>query len=181
MPERRYSRYKRDDVWMQLLQRQEALQVTLIPQTASGSTVSLKCPDGTIHRAVILARSADWYYYSLNTYAHTLTCVVCGTHDSCLNLPVLAMDTGRWYAPKKIRDDFGKLEPQWEQASQPMTDRWEQARKTQYGHNILIGALMQERPDAIARLKTFKDSTRRRYEAKLKELHRRRVGHPLDI
>jgi hypothetical protein len=191
MPERRYSRYKQGDVWVQLSMHQEALHIEVLAGTVYGNSVSLVrlidekgTPCRQEHRAVVLARSSDWYYYSLNCtirWKHGITCIVAGSHDSCIDRPVLALDSGRWYEPKKMRNDFGKLQPTLDATGKPIADAFEEVRKTQYGHNMLIGALLQRREDALARLATFKDSTRFRIEAEVRQLERRRVGRPLEI
>ena len=193
MPERRYSKYKFDDVWRQLLRYQQQLGVTLLENSVHGYTVSLvalramKGKEQKIreeHRAVILARSSDWYEWSLNNveaYGHRITCIVCGTHDSCVEMPVLALDSFRWYDTKKMRDDFGPLLPKFDAQKNFIPDLFDTKRKTQYGHNMLIGALMCKREDALARLATFKRSTRLRIEAEVRKLHHRRVGHPFTV
>src|SRR5690349_18913147 len=99
MPERRYSRYKKADVWATLYQQQGRLGVQVLDGSVHGNSVSL-VSHGKHYRAVILARSSEWYAYSLNCterWMHGLSCVVCGSHDSCLDVPVLALDTMRWY------------------------------------------------------------------------------------
>jgi hypothetical protein len=214
MPERRYSRYKQEDVWVQMVLHQEELHIQVLPGTVHGNSVSIHrlSKDRNItksdtkatlekpadednsaetnkvqnqeYRAVVLARSSDWYYYSLNCtyrFKHGITCVVAGTHDSCINRPVLAMDVMRWYEPKKIRNDFGLLQPMLDTEGKVIPDLFEEKRRTQYGHNILIGALLQRRADAFARLATFKDSTRWRIEAEMRKLEKRRVGRPISV
>ena len=183
MPERRYSRYKQVDVWGQLIQGHGALGVKILRNTAKTNSVSILHAEKQ-YRAVILARSSDWYVYSLNcvgSFQHDVTCIICGTHDSCVNVPVLALDTRHWYNPKKMRDDWGPLQPTMDEVGHVMKDRFEQHRRTQYGHNMLIGALMQHREDAFERLQTLKESTRLRIEAEIKCLKRRRVGRPIVV
>ena len=188
MPERRYSKYKFEDVWRQLLRYQQQLGVTLVENSVHGYTVSLLATrpgkGKEEYRAVILARSSDWYEWSLNNveaYGHKITCIVSGTHDSCVEMPVLALDSFRWYEARKIRDDFGPLQPQFDAQKNFIPDVFDTKRKTQYGHNMLIGALMCKREDALARLATFKRSTRLRIEAEVRKLHHRRVGHPFTV
>ena len=195
MPERRYSRYKRDDVWRAMMQHQERLGIRVVQDSVHGNSVTIirekddkgEKVRGEVrqeHRAVILARSSDWYYYSLNCtdrYLHGITCVIAGTHDSCIDRPVLAMDSMRWYESLKMRSDFGKLEPTLDKSGNALPDAFEKARKTQYGSNMLLGALMQKREDALARLATLKPRTRLRYEQKMRRLARRRTGHPFVV
>ena len=112
--ERRYSQYKQTDVYIQLLHYASVLKVQVLGGTLVGASVSLLRLDTNKRlRAVILARLSDWYTYSLNypLWKHGITAVVCGTHDSCLPVPVLALDAMRWYSPKELRDEFGPLQP----------------------------------------------------------------------
>lgn len=194
-PERRLSRYKQEDVWIQLVHLQSQLRVKLIANTVHGNSVSLlryvqviregkPVEERQEHRAVILARSSDWYYWSLNCtdrFKHGITCIVCATHDSCIDRPVLALDTMRWYEEKKIRGDWGPLQPRKDQDGNLIPDSFDTFRKTQYGHNMLLGSIMQRRPDALERLALLPDRTRFRMEAEVRRLHKRRVGHPFVV
>jgi hypothetical protein len=182
MRERRYSQFKSEDVWTQLYHLQARLEVQVIDGSVYGNSVTIMY-QGQEHRAVILARSSDWYRYSLNCVErirHGLTVVVCGTHDSCLDRPVLAMDALRWYAPLEMR--VKSLEPTSKRTPDGRPDdSFERRRKSHYGHNMLIGALMCGRADAVKRLLTLPDSTRWRLEAEVRRLHKRREGHPFVI
>lgn len=182
MKERRYSQYKSEDVWSQLYHLQEALGVRVQDGTVYGSSVSL-IYQGQEHRAVILARSSDWYEHSLHCeelIRHGITLVVCGTHDSCIDRPILALDAMRLYAPKEMR--VKSLEPTSKRKpdGQP-DDAFETHRKSHYGHNMLVGALLCGRPDAFNRLLTLPDSTRWRIEAEVRKRHKRREGRPLPV
>lgn len=184
--ERRYCAYKQHDVWLQLCNLAHVLKVEVIERTLVGASISLWRKDKDPHerlRAVILARSSDWYKFSLNIseWKHGIQCVVCGTHDSCINVPVLALDTMKWYDHLKMRTIFGPLQPEHDANDKPIPDTFDKARKSHYGHNMLIGALMQGREDARARLQDLPDSTRFRIEAELRTLHTRRQGRPLDV
>lgn len=185
MKEGRYSQYKRRDVWEQLvrIQHNPRLNTAVVADSIVGSSVSL-IRDGKKYHAVVLARASDWYKYSLNCrdeWNHGITAIVAGTHDSCVPVPVLAMDTRRWYEPFDMRKRYGPLAPKLDANKKLIPDKFDQARKSQYGHNMLIGALMCEKDEAFARLKTFEPSTQRRIRAKLVALGRRRPGHPLVV
>lgn len=175
MPERRYSKYKRSEVWNLAYQLQSHHGYKLVDGTVQGNSVSLLRKEKQ-YKAIILARSSDWYYYRLNFDLRidiTKTVVITATHDSCLPVHCLAFDAGKWYKPGEARiEDLS-----------PANTAFDKMRKTEYGHNILVGALMQERPDAIKRLldESFKASTRWRIEAELRQLRRRKVGRPLVI
>ncbi len=187
MQERRYSRYKLEDVWSIMTAYPKELGIEIVPNSTlsrrSVSVIQITNEKRIFHNAVILARSSDWYHYSLNcaSFQHTVTCVIAGTHDSCIDRPVLAMDTMRWYGPKKLRDDFGPLQPSFDKDGNLIEDLFDRKRKTQYGHNMLVGALLQQRADARARLSTFRPSTRMRVEAEVRKLQKRRTGHPLIV
>lgn len=183
--ERRYTRYKQTDVWNMLINLESALKIQAIRGTAHGSSLSLiRLDTGERLRAVILARSSDWYTYRLNCtsqWDHGITACVCGTHDSCIDAPVLALDTMRWYKPKEMRAIFGTLQPQLNANGKLIPDTFDKARKSHYGHNMLIGALMCGLPEAFARLEAMADSTRYRIEAELVRLHTRKQGRPLEV
>lgn len=185
MSERRYGRYKRSDVESQLFQHRERLNIELIPFTVYGISLTLvRLDTEEEHRAAILARSSDWYSHSLNctdSFLHRLTAVVCGTHDSCIPVPVLAMDSMRWYGSGKMRSDLGTLAPALDSAGDPIPDAFDRFRKSAYGHKMFVGALMMRRPDALMRLATLKQSTRLRIEAEMRYLSSRRPGRPLKI
>lgn len=183
--ERRYTKYKQSDVWNIFINLESALKIQVLRGTVHGSSVSLLRLDTSERlRAVVVARSSEWYTYRLNCtsqWDHGITAIICGTHDSCVNVPVLAMDAMKWYPPLKMRSIFGPLQPTLDSNDKPIPDSFDQARKSHYGHNMLIGALMQGREDAKARLLTLPDRTRYRIEAELLQLHSRQRGRPLEV
>jgi hypothetical protein len=182
MKERRYSRYKQADVWATLYQQQSHLDLLVHDGTVVGNSVELTHTN-IRHKAVVLARSSDWYRYSLNCverWKHSITCIVCGTHDSCVPVLVVALDTSRWYNPCETRLKGDTLEPKLDSHGRPV-DAFEGRRRSHYGHNILIGALMCGRVDAVKRLLSLPPSTRFRIEAELRRLHMRRPGRPLSV
>src|SRR5436190_18970887 len=93
--ERRYTKYRQTDVWLQLCNLASALKVQVLMGTLHGCSISLVRLDTSERlRAVILSRASDWYVYSLNVaeWDHGCTAIVCGTHDSCVSMPILALD-----------------------------------------------------------------------------------------
>jgi hypothetical protein len=70
-----------------------------------------------------------------------------------------------------MRDIFGPID----------SESFEQARKSHYGHCMLVGALMCGREDARAKLQSMEPRTRRRIESELRTLHTRRQGRPLVV
>lgn len=183
--ERRYARYKQTDVFLQLAHYRKRLKVEIMQDSVSASGVSLLCLDQNKkeYRCAVLARSSDWYSYSLNSpeWQHGCTAVVVGTHDSCLPVPALALDAMRWYEAGEIRNIFGPIAPMLDENKKLIPDSFDRARCTRYGHNILVGCLMMGRPDALARLQTFNERTRFRIEAEIRKLHHRRQGRPLGV
>src|SRR2546423_1353995 len=160
--ERRYTQYKQSDVWLQLCNLASALKVQPLYGTVHGCSISLvRLDTGERLRAVILARASHWYLYSLNVaeWDHGCTTIACGTHDSCVPVPVLALDSMRWYEPLKMRGIFGPID----------SSEFERARKSHYGHRMLVGALMCGREDAIAKLQSLPDRTRYRIESELRK------------
>ncbi len=193
---RRYCQYTFEDTQRALEQQHRQLQVTIVPNTSSrnGRRVGIASADldafigpHDFHAAVILARSSDWYRYKLNTYKHGLACAIVGTHDSCLEVPVLAMDSLEWYAPEQIRLEKllapaakGMVDPRKPMDQKTNPDLFEQRyRKTRYGHKVLVGALIRGRKDGRDRLMTLPGRTRRYIEAEVRHLRKRRPGRPL--
>ncbi len=111
MKDKRYSRYKRDDILTQLVLYQNKLKVQVIKQSMVGYSLSLIRLDTSERlRCIILTKSSDWYRYSLNcsVWEHDITAIACATHDSCVPVPVLAMDDFMWYTSEKINPLFGR-------------------------------------------------------------------------
>jgi hypothetical protein len=108
--------------------------------------------------AVILAKSSDYHYYHLSDYPD-FKLVVCGLHDSYLRLTVWETRTNQRYAPRQT-------------AVSLLSPAFEQLRCTQFGHNILLGALVEGDPDAIA----FKNN-----KEKIPARTRRRIEHEVDL
>lgn len=125
------------------------------------------------YQAVVLAKASDWYRYSLNCterWHHEVSAAIVGTHDSCVPVPVFAIDERRVYGRAKARvDDF---------TSAVFDERY---RKSAYGHWMLLGGLMCMRSDAWARFDQLPARTRRRIRAKVKRLGLRRRGRPLPV
>ncbi len=117
--------------------------------------------------AVVLARSSDYYHYSLADYPE-LRLIVCGLHDSYVHLPVWETRTNTRYRP---RDTAIAL-------TSPDFDR---LRCTQFGHAVLVGALLNG--DATA-LDFFQEKlpprTQSRLTAEVATLREKRYrGRPL--
>lgn len=126
---------------------------------------------------MIAAKSSDWYKYNLNTYKSGIEAIIAGTHDSCVSVPVLAMDTLEWTDPYKTRFEYS-LPPPKESGRE---DTFARFRKSPYGHRVLVGALIVGHKGAIDRLMTFPARTRRDIEAEVRRLRHRRAGRPLKL
>ncbi|HLG75150.1 MAG TPA: hypothetical protein VKX46_01975 [Ktedonobacteraceae bacterium] len=183
MSRRRYSGYRYEDVLVFLAQH-----TPLLFENSKGRVCELQF-DGVftfsrsvrvryqekVYQAVVLARSSDWYHYSLNCtdrWKHHVNAVIAWTHDSCLSVPVFSLEERRVYGPKIAAD----VEDFTDETQFP-----EPLRKTAFGHHMLVGALMCLRPDAQARLATLKPSTQRRIRAEVRRLGMRRRGGPLHV
>jgi len=174
---RRYTRYTRDDTYRALYAHQEQLGIQLVADSVHGNRLSVKSKKYGELDVVVLAKSSQWYLYSFNamTWKHGIEAAMVGTHDSCLPVRVLAMDSLQWYEPYEIRFHIAPSDT-------PLTDAFERRRKTQYGHNVLLGAFMCGRQDAVDRIMTLKsERTRRRYEAEKRKLLKRRRGRPFKV
>jgi len=181
--ERRYARYRHEDVLMTVYQMQRppsSIPLKVYNNTVTSRSVMVSYK-GKEYHAVILARSSDWYRFSLNCterWHHDITAALVGTHDSCLPIPCWACDTIQWYQPLALRMEIALQS--LDEKGNP-NDAFEEFRRTHYGHNIFIGALMCGRLDARQRLVKLPASTRFRIEAKLRRLRNRRQGRPLKV
>ena len=173
---RRYTRYTQADTYRALHAQQDSLHVHIVEHSVYGNRLTVKSKAHGTLQAVVLARSSDWYHYSLNAlnWKHGLQVAIVGTHDSCLPVRVLAMDSLDWYEPYQIRFHIAPSET-------PDQDAFEKRRKTRYGHNVLLGAFICGRKDAIDRVMTLKERTRLRYEAEKRKLMKRRRGRPFKV
>jgi hypothetical protein len=117
-------------------------------------------------QAVVLARSSDYYHYHLEDHID-FKLVICSLHDSYLHLPVWETHTNKRY---KTRETAVAL----------TSPDFERLRCTQFGHAILIGALVNGNQDALAFLDRLPLRTRSRIMREVDELqHRRYRGRPL--
>jgi|GEM_PF-1219540 len=216
-PKRRYCQYSFEDTQRALEQQQRQLKVQIVPDSSSrnGRRVGIMSAEldkliakeeearlgsppaqppvqrasahREFHAAVILARSSDWYRFNLNTYRHNIECAIVGTHDSCLEVPALAMDGLEWYGIEKIRFEKllapamnGTVDPKAPMHRETNPDLFEKKyRKSHYGHCVLVGSLIRGRKDARDRLMTLPERTRFRIEAEVRRLRERRPGRPL--
>ncbi|SRR5579875_566651 len=204
MAERRYSRYTRQKTWAALFCQHINACYALVPYSATNNSIAIiRCkspeeaqatmrellnhveecatfygmkqpPDQAppflekARHAVVLAKSSDYYHYHLADHTE-LNLVICGLHDSYLHIPVWETRTNKRYRARETAvaitsPDFDRL------------------RKTQFGHNILIGALLNRDQAALAFLQSeaVPKSTRRRIKQEVEALQAKRYrGRPL--
>lgn len=183
MPKRRYACYTFEDTQRAIQQQAQQAGIRILPGSASLNGRRVRIYSQKHHAelwALIVARSSEWYRYNLNTYESRIEAVVAGTHDSCIHVPVLAMDTLEWTEPFKTRFEQS-LPPSKDLDIKTRPDRFEKLRRSHYGHNVLVGALIVGHRAAIDRLMTLPDGTRWRIEAEVKRLRHRRPGRPLKL
>jgi hypothetical protein len=169
----RFTGYTHTDVLVQTLQGL-APGLQIVEGTSYTNYTAAVTWQGKQYLAMFLGRSSDWYRFSLNLTlgAKKITLAVVGTHDSCLQVPVYALDQNSWYEAKTIRY------PLWPPFPQGIS---EQFRKTRYGHAILVGGLLCKVPEAEDRLKSLPEETQRRIHREVNRLARRRRGRPLKL
>ncbi|GHO76142.1 hypothetical protein KSD_39130 [Ktedonobacter sp. SOSP1-85] len=111
-------------------------------------------------QAVVLAKSSDYHYYHLSDYPD-FRLVICGLHDSYIHLPVWEMRTNKRYKAR-------------ETAVAITSPTFERLRCTQFGHNILLGALIEGNQDALTFTKTLPLRTQNRLEHEKEDIQARR-------
>lgn len=210
MAEHRYSRYTRAKTWAALYGQHLHAGYALVPYSATNnSIVVISCKDARhteqdlardtrdlanqllqhaeecaawysskhtpdqapailarAQQAVVLAKSSDYYHYHLEDHIE-FQLVICGQHDSYLHLPVWEMCTNRRYQPRQTAIAIASPD-------------FERLRCTQFGHNILLGALVGGNQEALAFRDTLPPRTRRRIMREVDALQRKRYrGRPL--
>jgi len=202
MVERPHSRYTRDRTWAALYSQHINAGYALVPYSLTNNSIAvIRCkspeevqvtmqdlfkhadecaefyeakqtPDKApailekARQAVVLAKSSDYYHYHLSDHPE-FQLVICGLHDSYLHLPVWEMRTNQRYKPRETALAITSLE-------------FEQKSKTQFGHNILVGALLNGDAEAKAFKDQLPDWTQRRLVRKVRELQSMRYqGRPL--
>ncbi len=202
MAERPYSRYTRAKTWAALYSQHLHAGYALVPYSATNNSIAvIRCTSpeetqSTMHdllkhadecaafyatkqtpekapaiirkarHAVVLARSSDYYHYHLADHP-ALRLVVCGLHDSYLQLPVWEMRTNQRY---DVRETAVPL----------ASPDFERLRCTQFGHTILVGALLNGNEIALSFLETLPLRTQSRIRREAEEMQETRYrGRPL--
>jgi len=200
--ERPHSRYTRAKTWAALYTQHVHAGYALVPYSATNNSIAVircksveevqrtmrellnraeecaafygsklppdKAPDflKTARHAVVLARSSDYHHYHLSDHPE-LSLIVCGLHDSYLHLPVWEMRTNKRYNARET--------------ALAITDPdFERKRCTQFGHNILLGALLGGDQAALTFLNTLPPRTQSRIRREVEQLQEKRYrGRPL--
>jgi hypothetical protein len=202
MPERPHSRYTRAKTWAALYSQHINACYALVPYSATNNSIAVircKSPEETqstmrdllkhadtciafyekrqtpdhapsfltrARDAVVLARSSDYYHYHLSDQPG-LSLVVCGLHDSYLHLPVWEMRTNTRYDPRATAVPLA-------------TPQFETIRSTQFGHTMLLGALINGDQTALTYVKDLPARTRHRIRVEVQEAQDQRYrGRPL--
>jgi hypothetical protein len=123
-------------------------------------------------RAVLLVRSSDWYRYRLNVFGKLqgIELIVCGKHDSCMQIQVWSVEEAKVYQPGETATPLAQL-------ADP------KVRGTKYGSLLFVAALLSDKQEArsILTQKDFPRSTRYRYQAKVRQYANLKSGNKLKI
>ena len=200
---RRYRLYSVGEILTMILESPEDYPLQLVDNTLVHRRAEQAVRVDVIwqakrYKTVILTRASDWYRFSLHHYAaiHEIELVIVGTHDSCIALPVLSYDS---LLPEEAKDGTAMKGtgndtkglyvispfPKW---YAPLQMRWnlttisEAFRKTEYGHDMLVGGLICKLPDAYQRLAAITSRhTRLRINLEVTRLLHRRQGRPVKL
>jgi hypothetical protein len=119
-----------------------------------------------LHFAAVLARSSDYYHYGLEDVTR-ITFVICGLHDSYLHIPAWETGTNRRYTAR-------------ETAVSLKDPNFDQIRRTQVGHSILLAAYAKGSQEAIDFVKSLPERTRTRMDREKDQFqHQTYRGRPL--
>ena len=202
MAEHPYSRYTRARTWAALYSQHINAGYALVPLSATNNSIAvIRCQDAKetqatmrdllrhvseceafyatkqtpdkapailarARHAVVLARSSDYYRYHLADHTE-FSLVICGLHDSYLHLPVWEMRTNWRYEARETAvaissPDFARI------------------RYTQFGHHMLVGALINGDTTAKAFLASLPPRTQSRIKREVDEAQKTRYrGRPL--
>ena len=127
------------------------------------STYSLEVEiTGQSYRALVLARSSDFWIQRIHLQRMRPSLVICYQHDTCNPCAALALDEGYLYADCEL--------PHWYTPEKRFTKR---------GHMVLLGQLLSGVEAGFQQLETLPRSTRYRYLAQIKHFMQNRAGRPL--
>jgi hypothetical protein len=116
--------------------------------------------------AVVLARSSEYHKYSLQANIE-IQMVICGLHDSYLNVPVWELQSNKVFLARTP-------------AMVISSEEFRVQRASLVGHNILVGALVCGDKTAEAFLNTLPDRTRTRIARTVFDLQNEHYrGRPL--
>jgi hypothetical protein len=116
------------------------------------------------HTAVILSTSFEYWQHRYHLAKHPPELVICYTHDTCCNVPVLSLHDGYLYAPCQFPSWFSTYAD----------------RVTRRGKQVFLGALLSGMSSAFAELDRLPRATQYRYHNDLKLLRRKKRGRPVE-
>lgn len=182
----RYTRYRWEEVFSMLVSREGRTGVQVAhaaPEQGRRITITVdvldpRDPERKLHLqgervAVLLGRSSDWYKYRLNVYAvqvAQIAWIVCGTHDSCVSVPVWSVEEERLYDVYETRIAFADLLGQYRQY-------WGR----EFGHQLLLGGMICNLPEAREVARHLKKSARFALEAEVRRHTHKRKGPQLKL
>ncbi|MBA2677519.1 MAG: hypothetical protein H0U76_03875 [Ktedonobacteraceae bacterium] len=177
----RYTKYRWEEVFSLLISREKDTGISVIHAASEqGRRITIECDlpwrDTTLtgrRVAVLLGRSSDWYKYRLNVYAvqvQGIEWIICGTHDTCVNVPVWSVEEGKLYDVHETRIAFADLLGQYQRY-------W----FTEFGHKLLLGGMYCNIPAAKEVALKLQKSARFALEAEVRRHAHRRKGPPLKI
>jgi hypothetical protein len=165
--ERAYKRYKLEEVLALFHLTQARMGLATVAGSAIGHTYLATHQELGTSRRMVLGRSSEWYTYHLNIYADNIGALVCATHDSCVPIPVFALDTPSAYYPSLAT------------RYHPLSQIPARFFRTKRGHKMLLGALMCRLPEAEQVLSGIPRSTRYHLELEVRQLLLRKRGRPI--
>jgi hypothetical protein len=115
-------------------------------------------------RAIILARSSDYWTKRYHLAKPRPTLTLCYEHDTCINLPVLSLHDGVLFAPCRFPGWFTGYEQ----------------RTSERGARVYLGALLSGVGSAHELLDHLPRSTKYRYEVKMAQHRKRARGKPVN-
>ncbi len=191
----RYTRYRWEEVFSLLIERSERTGVSVIhaaPEQGRRITIHIDLPVENNESeqlvedqkeenggrmvgdrvAVLLGKSSDWYKYRLNVFARQegIEWVVCGTHDTCVSVPVWSVEEERLYGAHETRIPFSDL-----------LTRYQKLRRTSFGHNLMLGGMICNVPEAKEVALSYKRSFRYELQAEVRKHAHKRKGPQLKI
>lgn len=120
--------------------------------------------NGEHYHAVVLVSSFEYYEYRYHLAKERPNLVVCYTHDTVLPMKCLSLRFSNLAEPYELPEQITDLEQQ----------RWSRT-----GARVVLGAHMCGLQSARALMHDLPATTRKRYQARARQLSQRRTGKPV--